>query len=336
MISSRRLQEMPPLPTKKNCREAVVISSPEKFEIVETELPQPNEGEVRIKLEGSGINTSNLPIWEGRDSFSYPMLAGEPGREGWGTIDAIGKNVEDFEEGDIVTCLSNHGFATHDIARAENVIKLPDPISTEPFPGEALGGSMNVFNRSNIQPNQTIAIVGCGFLGLLLVQLTKSAGANVIAISKRDFSLEIAKKSGADYCIKLEDHNQIIEKVNELTNGKFCDRVIETTAKELPLNLSVELTAERGKLIVAGFHQEGIRNENIQNLINHRIDMVSIHADPKEYIKGIKDAILAIEKGLMNPYPLFTHSFSLHEIDEAFQYLKNRPDGFIKALILNT
>src|SRR5690606_23903059 len=153
-----------------------------------------------------------------------------------------------------------------DLAKASDLVVLPDFLDNKPFPGESLGCAMNIFSRSDIQKGHTVAVVGSGFLGLLLIQLAKSAGARVIAISRRDFSLEMAKKAGADELIKMDDHYQIIEKVNQLTDHTFCERVIEATGKEWPLNLSIELTAEKGKLIVAGFHQDGMRSVNVQTL----------------------------------------------------------------------
>lgn len=315
---------------------AAVIEAPKKTMVKEMALPTPGKGEVRIKLEGSGVCASNIPVWEGRDWFQYPVSRGEPGHEGWGFIDAVGEGVINFKEGDRVTALSFNAYATHDIAKAENTVKLPEFLRNQAFPGEPLGCAMNIFNRSDIKEGQTVAIVGSGFLGNLLTQLAKSAGAKVIAISQRDFSLQTARKSGADHTIQMHDHYKIIEQVKEITNGEFCERVIEATGKEWPLNLSIELTAERGKLIVAGFHQDGMRNLNVQLLNWRGIDMISAHErDPAQYLKGIKEAIVAIEKEWMDPFPMFTHSFSLEEIEKAFQHLTERPDGFIKALLIN-
>ena len=95
--------------------------------------------------------------------------------------------------------------------------------------------------------------------------------------------------------VKLDDHWQIIEKVKELTGGKFCERVIECTGKEWPLNLAGELTAERGKLIIAGFHQDGMRSVNVQ-LWNWRgLDVINAHErDPKMYLSGIAEAVKAV------------------------------------------
>lgn len=336
MRASQPLQDMPPVSEKKTERKAAVLKAPQKVSIQEIELPQPKQGEVRLRLEGSGICASNIPIWEGREWFEYPVTPGEPGHEGWGVIDAVGEGVKTLKEGDRVTALSYRAYATHDIAKEENTVKLPDFLNSKPFPGEPLGCAMNIFNRSDIQEGQKVAIVGSGFLGNLLIQLAKSAGAEVIAISRRKFSLEAAKKAGADHLIQMNDHYEIIEEIKELTNENFCERVIECTGKEWPLNLSIEITGERGKLIVAGFHQDGMRSVNVQMLNWRGIDMISAHErEPQKYIAGIKAAIDAVETGKMDPFPLFTHSFRLEDMEEAYQHLTERPDGFIKALVLN-
>ncbi|MGA9590587.1 MAG: hypothetical protein WBV11_12225, partial [Salegentibacter sp.] len=105
---------------------------------------------------------------------------------------------------------------------------------------------------------------------------------------------------------------------------------------EWPLNLSIEITGERGKLIVAGFHQDGMRSVNVQMLNWRGIDMISAHErDSAEYIKGIKAAIEAVRNGKMDPFPLFTHRFKLDQMEQAYEHLTGRPEGFVKALILN-
>lgn len=315
---------------------AAVIEAPGQVAVKDISLPEPGSGEVRIKLEGSGLCASNIPIWEGREWFEYPISPGNPGHEGWGIIDAIGPDVTDFKVGERVTGLTYNAYGNYDIAKQENLVKLPDFLNDKPFPGEPLGCAMNIFNRSDIQKDQTVAVVGCGFLGLLLVQLLKSAGCKVIAISRRNFSLEKAKEMGADFTIPLDDHHKIIEKVKDITGGDFCDRTIECTGKEWPLNLSIEITGVRGKLIVAGFHQDGMRSVNVQMLNWRGIDMISAHErDNQEYIKGINKAIEAIQTERMDPYSLFTNSYPLEEIEKGFKDLCERPDGFIKALVIN-
>jgi threonine dehydrogenase-like Zn-dependent dehydrogenase len=322
--------------TKVKTMCAAQIDNPGIASVTSVPVPEPGNGEVRIRLEGSGVCASNIPVWEGRKWFTYPIETGNPGHEGWGRIDALGEDVKGLDVGQRVACLSYNAYAEYDIAKADAVVKLPSFLDDKPFPGEPLGCAMNIFNRSDIRKGQKVAIVGAGFLGALLIQLAKSAGAEVIAVSKRKFSLQTAIQEGADHAIIMDNHCAIVEQVKELTNGQFCERVIEVTGKEWPLNLSIELTAERGKLIVAGFHQDGMRQVNVQMLNWRGIDMISAHErDPQQYIQGIRDAIKAIENGQMNPFSLFSHTFPLKGINEAFNCLKERPDGFIKALIIN-
>ncbi|WP_347158493.1 MDR/zinc-dependent alcohol dehydrogenase-like family protein [Pontibacter chitinilyticus] len=313
---------------------AAVITAPKNVEVQQVRLPAPQAGQVRIRLEGCGLCASNIPVWEGREWFSYPIEAGNPGHEGWGTVDAVGEGVNSVQVGDRVAALSYNAYAAYDMADANQVVKLPASLAGKPFPGEPLGCAMNIFKRSDISEGQTVAILGIGFLGALLVQLAKNAGATVIAISQREFSLEIAKQCGADEVIAMDDHYKIIEKVKELTNGNFCERVLECTGKEWPLNLAGELTRERGKLIIAGFHQDGMRQVNVQ-LWNWRgLDVINAHErDPQEYIKGIKAAVAAVEAGILRPEKLYTHTYTLDNIASAFDNLVNRPDGFVKALI---
>lgn len=318
---------------KKRCR-AGIIKAPRKISIKKFKLSEPGPGEIRIKLEGCGLCASNIPVWEGRSWFEYPQAPGAPGHEGWGIVDAIGPEVNGFSLRQRVTGLSYHAFATYDIAKQENLVVLPDFLDEKPFPGEPLGCAMNIFNRSDIREKQTVAVVGCGFLGLLLIQLLKSKDCRVIAISRRNSSLDFAKKNGADFCIEMKDHHQIIEEVKRITNGGFCDRSIECTGVEWPLNLAIELTATRGKLIVAGYHQDGMRSVNMQLLNWRGIDMINAHErDPAAYVDGIKKAIKAIQKGELYPFELFTHQFELKNLDRALNTLTARPEGFIKGYI---
>jgi threonine dehydrogenase-like Zn-dependent dehydrogenase len=214
------------------------------------------------------------------------------------------------------------------------VVRLPDALAGQPFPGEPLGCAMNIFRRSEIAPGQTVAIVGIGFLGALLTRLASAAGARVIAISRRPFSLEVARAMGAAELIPMHDHDAIIGQVKELTGGALCERVVEAVGKQWPLDLAAELTRERGRLIVAGNHQDGPRQVNMQ-LWNWRgLDVINAHErDPKVYMQGIREAVEAVVSGRLDPRPLYTHGFPLHRLDEALNATRDRPDGFLKALV---
>src|SRR5207237_7089964 len=139
---------------------------------------------------------------------------------------------------------------------------------------------------------------------------------------------------GAAETISLDDAAAAIARVRELTNGKFCDVVIEAVGKQEPLDLAGELTRERGRLIIAGYHQDGPRQINLQ-LWNWRgLDVINAHErEPRVYVEGIRAAVDAVASGRLDPTPLYTHSFSLDRICDALNAMKERPKNFMKALV---
>lgn len=316
---------------------AAQLAEPGRMEVVEVPLAEPGRGEVRVRLEGCGVCSSNLSPWEGQPWFEYPFEPGAPGHEGWGVVDAAGEGVEGIQgvrEGDRVAMMSGRAYATYDVVAADQVVKLPPELDGVPFPGEPLGCAMNIFRRCRIEPGQTVAIVGIGFLGAILTQLATNAGAGVIAISRRDFSLEVGRRMGAAETIPMDDHWKIIERVKELTGGELCDRVIECVGKQWPLDLSAELTRERGTLVIAGYHQDGPRQVNMQMWNWRGLDVVNAHErEPRVYVDGVRAAVEAVVAGRLNPTPLFTHRYPLDELGKALDDTRDRPDGFLKALV---
>lgn len=314
---------------------AARLAEPGRIEIEVVEIPEPGTGEVRVKLEGCGVCASNIPPWEGREWFSYPMEPGRLGHEGWGRVDALGEEAEGFAIGDRVAFLSNHAYAEYDVTAQDQVVKLPSSLDGAPFPGEPLGCAVNIFRRSHVSAGDTVAIVGIGFLGALLTKLCASAGARVIAIARKEEVLEIAREMGAAETILMDDHWQIIEKVKALTDGKGCDVVIEAVGKQWPLDLAAELTKEMGRLVIAGYHQDGLRNVNMQ-LWNWRgLEVTNAHErEGAVYVRGIEDAAQAVSDGSLDPTSLYTHRFTLEELATALDLTRDRPAGFMKALVI--
>lgn len=313
---------------------AAVVEGPSHQTTSSMPLPEIGPRDVRVRLEGCGVCHSNIPVWEGRPWFTYPLPPGAPGHEGWGVVDAIGDDVRECHPGQRVAVLSYHAYAEYDVAAADAVVPLPSSLAGVPFPGEPLGCAMNIFARSGVEAGQTVAIIGVGFLGALLTRLATNAGARVLAISRRPFALDVARSFGAIETIPMDDHTRIIERVKALTEGSFADRVIEATGQQWPLDLGGELTRERGRLIIAGFHQDGPRSVNMF-LWNWRgIDVVNAHErDPGVYIAGIRAAIDAVARGELDPTPLYTHRYPLDMLGAALAATSERPEGFMKALV---
>lgn len=313
---------------------AAIVTGPGRMKVETLPIPEPGPGQVRVRLEGCGVCASNLTPWAGPEWMTFPTEPGGLGHEGWGRIDAVGEWVRDIHIGQRVAALSYHAYATHDLADWSAIVPLPPELDGMPFPGEPLGCAMNILRRSGIVAGETVAIVGIGFLGALLTQLASAAGAKVIAISRRSSALALAERMGAGTCIPMSDHARIISEVSDRTEGRFCDCVIEAVGKQWPLDLAGELTKERGRLVVAGYHQDGPRQVNMQ-LWNWRgLDVINAHErDPAVYVRGMREAVGAVVSGRLSPLPLYTHTFPLDALDTALDMTRDRPEGFVKALV---
>lgn len=298
-------------------------------------VPEPGPGEVRLRLEGCGVCGSNLPLWEGQPWFQYPSPAGAPGHEGWGVVDAVGPDVASLTPGDRVAALSYRAYAEYDIAAADAVVPLPASLDNTPFPGEPLGCAINAFRRSGISAGQTVAIIGIGFLGALLTRLSHLAGARVVAISRRRFALDLARELGADISLALQDQSRVAEQVRRLTDGQGADTAIEAVGLQGPLDLAAELIRIKGRLVIAGYHQDGPRQVNMQLWNWKGIDVINAHErDPAVYLDGIRGAVELVVSGKLDPSMLYTHTFGIDQLDQAFAVMSARPEGFLKALVV--
>jgi threonine dehydrogenase-like Zn-dependent dehydrogenase len=313
---------------------AAVLAEPGRVAFREMSLEEPGAGELRVRLQGCGVCGSNVPPFEGRPWFDYPFAPGQPGHEGWGIVEAVGPEVPRLEVGDRVATLGDRAFATHAIVDADSTVCLPDRLDGEPFPAEPLACAMNVFRRCDIEAGQTVTIVGAGFLGCLLCQLASGRGARVAAVSRRPFSREMAIRCGAEEAFALGDREETTEAVREWAGGDLCDRVVEATGKQQPLTLAGELCRVRGRLIIAGYHQDGPREIDMQTWNWRGLDVVNAHErDPAMYVRGMRQAIEAVADGALAPYALFTHRYPLARLEEALRAARDRPDGFMKALV---
>src|SRR3954466_8752130 len=115
---------------------AGVIASPREAVLESVPQPEPGPGQVLLRLEGSGVCASSLPLWEGREWFQYPQPAGAPGHEGWGRIAALGPGVTGFQEGERVAALTYRAHAEYDLAAADAVVPLPARLGEAAVPGE--------------------------------------------------------------------------------------------------------------------------------------------------------------------------------------------------------
>ncbi len=318
---------------------AAVISRPGHLEIREVPVPEPGAGQVCVRLEGCGVCAASVAAWEGRANaeVEFPLAPGAPGDEAWGRVTAVGEGVMGIEPGQRVGLLTRAGFAEYAVAEAGGVIALPESLDDEPFPARALGGAVNVFRRSFIEEGQTVAVIGFGFLGALVTQLAVLAQAHVVAVGRRSCALRIARQLGAAAAVLLKEPEAdavSLETARELNGGRLFDIAIEATGTQRGLDLAGEVTRDRGRLVIAGTHRGGPRQVDMGLWNSRGLDVINAHEPSLAVLReGLKEAVAAVECGLLKPGPLYTHRFSLGRLDDALRLACARPAGFMKALV---
>lgn len=318
---------------------AAQLVEPGHIEIVEVARPEPAPGQVRVALEGCGVCASNLPVWGGRPWFSYPLPPGALGHEGWGRVDAIGEGVGERWLGRRVATLSEHAYAEFDLAAVDDVVPLPDA-KPKLAPVEPFGCLFNVLERSALEPDAWVAVVGLGFMGLGMVRLAVESGARVIALSSNLRALETAESLGAEGVVPLAPDAAVRRQdasaqVDSLTDGGGCARVIECTGHQGPLDLAGDLVAEGGRLVIAGYHQDGERRVDLQQWNWKGIDVVNAHErSPARIRRGMTRAAETLAADPSWTETLITHRYALDDLGSALARAADRPPGFVKGTVL--
>lgn len=309
---------------------AARVVAPGGTDWVERPLPQPGPGEIRVRLEGCGVCASNLEPWAGQPWTRFPLAPGELGHEGWGRIEAAGEGVDDLAPGDRVAILGTRSYATHDLAPAALAARLPDALEGQPMPGEALGCAVSIFARARIGAGDRVAVVGAGFIGLLLIQLAAAAGARVLALARRPEACARARTMGAVDAIRLDRPETALARVAEATGGRMADIAIEAAGHQAPLDLAAALLREQGRLVIAGFHQ-GPRQVDMLGWNWRALDIVNAHERDRQRLASCMRR--GIAAGRLALAPLLTHRFPLHRLGEALDAARDKPPGFVKGWV---
>lgn len=311
---------------------AAVVEGPGLVAIQLLALPEPGEGEVRIRLEGCGVCASNLVPWSGPGWMRFPPEPGGLGHEGWGHIDALGSGVSGPQIGQRVAFLGQHSYASHEVVPAHSAVPLPPSLDDLPVPGEALGCAMNIFRRSGIAPGDLVAVVGVGFIGAALVRLAAAAGARVFAVSRRTFAQDLATRMGAEASLAFDTRAH--GTIGGLSGGRYCDVAIECVGTQAALDLPSSLVATGGRLVIAGYHQDGPRSVDMQSWNWRGIDVVNAHErDPDVCLEGVRAAVAAAADGRLDLRALVTTRFPLDRLGSALDAQRDRPEGLVKAWV---
>jgi D-arabinose 1-dehydrogenase-like Zn-dependent alcohol dehydrogenase len=262
----------------KKMRAVQVLHPKEPFEIVEREIPEPQAGWVRIRVQACGICHSDSLVKEGMwPGIQYPRV---PGHEVIGVIDAVGADVAEWKSGQrvgigwhgghcgycdncrrgeffacqvalLTTGISfDGGYAEYMIAPAIALASVPEDLaSVESAPLMCAGiTTFNALRNSGARPGDVVAVLGIGGLGHLGVQFSSKMGFKTVAIARGKDKEPLAKKLGAIHYIDSQATDPAAE-LNKLGGAKV---VIATVTNADAMTAVLGGLAPNGVLMVIG------------------------------------------------------------------------------------
>src|SRR6202035_2998595 len=167
------------------------------FEIVEREIPNPDAGQVRIRVQACGVCHSDALVKEGGlPGIEYPRV---PGHEVVGMVDELGAGVTAWKTGQRVGVSYDGGYQQYMVAPVEALAAIPESLSdVEAAPLLCAGiTTYDALRRSGAMPGDLVAVEGIGGLGHLGIQFANKFGYNVAAIGRGPENEALAKKLGA-------------------------------------------------------------------------------------------------------------------------------------------
>jgi threonine dehydrogenase-like Zn-dependent dehydrogenase len=299
------------------------VVGPRRSELAEEPDPRPGPGEVLLRVRASGVCASEYHGWVGHSG-------GEPvrfGHELAGTIMEVGADARGWRVGDHVTGLGGPGFADCAVMRADALLPLPTRAAFEHSLGEPLACLVEAFGRTPIGPQDVVAVVGTGFMGLGFLQLARLAGpAELIAVDYDEHHRETALSLGASAAYHPD------ELPERYRSGVGV--AVEAAGTASALTLAGDLVAPHGTLCIVGYHAQGPRTLDL-NWWYKAVSVVHGYTPQRSRVlRAMAEGLALVAEHRFTYAPLITHLVELSQVDTALGFFIDRPDGFIKSVVV--
>jgi NADPH2:quinone reductase len=206
---------------------------PEKLRGEEITLPSPRSGEVRFRVEATGVNFIDTYHRSGLYKVELPHTIGS---EAAGVVTALGEGVTELRVGDrIATARANGAYAQEATVATSHVVRVPEGVSTQTAAALLLQGMTAHYLACDTFPlkrgDAALIHAGAGGVGLLLIQIAKKRGARVITTVGNDEKARLAREAGADaVCIYTRDN--FTEAARAFTDGRGVDVAYDAVGKD--------------------------------------------------------------------------------------------------------
>lgn len=264
---------------------AIEILQPGVMQITKREKPQPENGEVLLKLKYVGFCGSDLSTYLGKNPMvSYPRI---PGHEISATIEIVGNEVPDkFKSGQSVTVVpyTNCGLCSACKQKKQNACRYNETLGVQrdgamaeyicvPWQKVIIENNLSAVQLAMIEPltvgfhaidninvtdTDTVVVFGCGMIGIGAILRAHLRGATVIAIDIDNSKLQIAKILGADFLInsKTQDLHQELSKI---TDGNGPSVMVEAAGNPVSYKAAINEVGFAGRVVCIGYAKEDIR-----------------------------------------------------------------------------
>ncbi len=327
-------------------------------ELVQRPIPVPGEGEVLLKMEAASIcgTDYHLYAWDhwAQEVLNPPIVLGH---ELAGRVVGAGRGVTRVHEGDLVgveshlvdwTCsqcrsgnrhlcrnlrvIGAHvdgGFAEYVVIPATNAIESngldPAVVALQ----EPMG---NAVHAAFVEPieGRSVAVTGCGPIGLLSVGIARAAGASlVIATDTEPYRLQLATRMGADIALDARAPDTV-ERILAATGGDGIEVVLEMSGAASALQQSLEFITRGGRISLLGIFGEPVRIDLSEQVIQRGLRLYGVYGrriyDTWERTQAL------LRSGALDVTPIITHRFDLADWERGFELIASRHAGKVVLL----
>lgn len=293
------------------------FGEPEVLKYEETEIPEPYENQVLIKVKAAGVNPVDTYIRSGTHA-QKPELPYTPGKDAAGIIEQIGANIKNFKKGDhVLTTGSITGtYAEYCLCREDQLIQLPENVSFEQGAGVFVPYATAyraLFQKAGAKSGETVLIHGAsGGVGTAAIQWAKNAGLNVVGTAGSEDGRKLVKDQGADLVF---DHSKegYLNEIKEATGG--VEIILEMLANENLVN-DFEVLKMFGRITIIGNRGSLEFNPRLTMGKDATIIGMSLFNALEEDMREIYDAIYeGLREGFL--IPVIGRSFDLKDAAQA-------------------
>ncbi|MEM7381931.1 MAG: alcohol dehydrogenase catalytic domain-containing protein [Bacteroidota bacterium] len=332
---------------------ATVYEGNKSFSVIEREIEEPSEGEVRIKVAYSGVCGTDVHIYHGMmdKRVNIPVTIGH---EMSGTIDAIGQGVSGFNLGEkvVVRPLDDRGAKASDkgfnhICEDLKFIGIDSPGSMQQFwnvPAftlhklaantdlklaalvEPLSVAVHDVRLSGLVSGETAVVLGGGPIGLLVALVARETGADVIISEVNENRIKKAGELGLEAVNPLE--TDLVSLVKERTQGRLADVVFEVAGVQPAVDIMTDLAGIRGRIVMVAIHGQK-KEVDLFRFFWKELKLIGARVYEKE---DYERAISLITKNELPFEEMITDVQPLSQIQKVFEEIDNNPDG-LKVLM---